>query len=403
MEKENKKVNVIITGCIHGCLKKMYDDILKYSQKNNIKIDLVLCTGDFESLIEKKDLNYLSCPDKYKHMGDFHLFYEGKYPIPFTTIFIGGNHEASNILDSNFYGGYICEKIYYLGRTGSINFKGIKICGISGIYNYFDYFKGHFEKNIANNIKSIFHVREFDIAKLSFIKQKIDIFVSHDWPTNIISKEDLNDILKINSNWNNDILKGKLGSFPNEFLLKMLKPKNWACGHMHFYYKNIIYHNDDSQTNVFCLDKCLNKRKYFELIQIEKSINEIDINDNNIYIDNEWINITQNFNEIFPCENINYDYSNFIRNNGEYLEMKKKFYSHFQKLNEGNFNYFKDEFMDNIKKEKSNLELFKVNYNINQYESMIQIFNIKDSHKSKKSIQKVNTEKNEEEIDLNDI
>jgi hypothetical protein len=59
--------------------------------------------------------------------------------------------------------------------------------------------------------------------------------------------------------------------------------------------------------------------------------------------------------------------------------------------------------MDNIKKEKSNLELFKVNYNINQYESMIQIFNIKDSHRLKKSIQKVNTEKNEEEIDLNDI
>ena len=89
MEKENIKVNVIITGCIHGCLKKMYDDILNYSQKNNIKIDLVLCTGDFESLIEKKDLNYLSCPEKYKHMGDFHLFYEGKYPIPYTTIFIG--------------------------------------------------------------------------------------------------------------------------------------------------------------------------------------------------------------------------------------------------------------------------------------------------------------------------
>ena len=83
--------------------------------------------------------------------------------------------------------------------------------------------------------------------------------------------------------------------------------------------------------------------------------------------------------------------------------MKKKAYSNFQKLNEGNFNYFKDEFMDNIKKEKSNLELFKVNYNINQYESMIQIFNIKDSHRLKKSIQKVNTEKNEEEIDLNDI
>ena len=111
---------------------------------------------------------YLSCPDKYKHMGDFHKYYEGLYPVPFLTIFIGGNHEASNILHDNFYGGYIMEKVYYLGRAGLIKYKGIRIGGLSGIYNKFDYLKGHYEDDIAGkDIKSIFHVREYEIAKLS--------------------------------------------------------------------------------------------------------------------------------------------------------------------------------------------------------------------------------------------
>ena len=41
IKKENK-INIAITGCIHGCLKKLYTDLLEYQTKNNINIDLVL-------------------------------------------------------------------------------------------------------------------------------------------------------------------------------------------------------------------------------------------------------------------------------------------------------------------------------------------------------------------------
>jgi len=396
MEKK-EKIRIVITGCIHGNLEKIYSDILK---NNKEKIDLIICTGDFESLITKNDLNYLSCPEKYKTMGDFYKYYNKIKKVPILTIFIGGNHEASNILNENFYGGYICENIFYLGRSNYINYKGINILGISGIYNYFDYFKGHFEKDILKNIKSIFHVREFDIAKLSYINDNnIDIFISHDWPNNIINKNDINNIIKNKPLWKNDILNNKLGSFPNQFLLNLLKPKYYCCGHMHYYYKNTIFHNNNSITNFIALDKCLNNRKFYEVIEFDINDN---YNDNNIYINKEWISITKVFNDIFPVENLNYDYSNFIRRNDEYLEMIKKYYSNFKNLNQINYNFLKQEFDEELEKEKKkNLNNIKVEFNNNQYETMIKIFNIIDSHNYHKIIKK--NERNSEEIDLTNI
>lgn len=40
----------------------------------------------------------MACPIKYLSMGTFYKYYEGKEVAPCLTIFIGGNHEASNYL-----------------------------------------------------------------------------------------------------------------------------------------------------------------------------------------------------------------------------------------------------------------------------------------------------------------
>ena len=44
------------------------------------------------------DLVTMSCPDKYKTIGNFYEYYTGARVAPIPTIFIGGNHEASNHL-----------------------------------------------------------------------------------------------------------------------------------------------------------------------------------------------------------------------------------------------------------------------------------------------------------------
>ena len=61
-----------------------------------MKCDLFLSSGDFQSVRNDFDLQFVACPLKYRKMGDFHKYYKGIKKAPVTTIFIGGNHEASN-------------------------------------------------------------------------------------------------------------------------------------------------------------------------------------------------------------------------------------------------------------------------------------------------------------------
>jgi hypothetical protein len=44
------------------------------------------------------DLNALACPVKFRAINTFYKYYSGEKVAPVTTIFIGGNHEASNHL-----------------------------------------------------------------------------------------------------------------------------------------------------------------------------------------------------------------------------------------------------------------------------------------------------------------
>ncbi len=43
-------------------------------------------------------MSMMASPVKFHQLGDFHLYYKGIKKAPVLTIFIGGNHEASNYL-----------------------------------------------------------------------------------------------------------------------------------------------------------------------------------------------------------------------------------------------------------------------------------------------------------------
>ena len=62
----------------------------------------------------------------------------------------------------------MCPNIYYLGHSGVVNFGGLRIAGISGIYYARDYRIGYYEKSPFNQdmIRSAYHYREFEIKKL---------------------------------------------------------------------------------------------------------------------------------------------------------------------------------------------------------------------------------------------
>lgn len=95
-------------------------------------------------------------------------YYIGEKIAPILTIFIGGNHEASNYLQELPYGGWVAPNIYYLGYAGVVNYGGLRIAGISGIYKPYDYDKGHFEKPPYSDKtkRSVYHVRNTEVFRL---------------------------------------------------------------------------------------------------------------------------------------------------------------------------------------------------------------------------------------------
>lgn len=94
---------------------------------------------------------------------------------PILTIFIGGNHEASNHLQELSYGGWAAPNIYYMGLANVINVGGIRIGGLSGIYKYNDYARGRHERPpyTDQTIRSIYHVRQLEVFRLKQVTEYI--------------------------------------------------------------------------------------------------------------------------------------------------------------------------------------------------------------------------------------
>jgi len=59
---------IAVEGCTHGELERTYEALQKLEEKNKIRVDLLLCCGDFQATRNLPDLQCMAVPDKYKQM-----------------------------------------------------------------------------------------------------------------------------------------------------------------------------------------------------------------------------------------------------------------------------------------------------------------------------------------------
>ena len=194
----------------------------------------------------KLDLNVTAMPVKYRRMADFHEYYSGTRVAPYLTIFVGGNHEASNQLFELYYGGWVAPNIYYMGVANILRFGPLRIAALSGIWKGYDYNKPHFERLPYNNddIQSIYHVREIDVRKLLSVRTQVDIGMSHDWPQGIEWAGNHQWLFKKKDLFYADAMSGKLGSVAAKQCLDRLRPKHWFSSHLHIKYAAVLEHGD---------------------------------------------------------------------------------------------------------------------------------------------------------------
>lgn len=296
------KMRVAVVGCVHGELDNLYAAIRELEERQSTKIDLIICPGDFQAVRNQSDLACMACPPKYRTMGSFWKYHSGSAFAHVPTIFVGGNHEASYHLQQLPFGGLVAPNMYFLGNAGVVNFSGLRIAGISGVYTEKDYEKPRFERPPypKNEIKSVYHTRKEDVNRLLRLRRPVDIVVSHDWPRGIWRHGDLSSLLSAKPFLRSEIANNTLGNPGTADLLNALQPSFWFAAHMHVKFAAIVEHPHGKRTKFLALDKIVPRRDFVQLLDIPVQPNQTSVSETEplirsserrIELDPEWLSI----------------------------------------------------------------------------------------------------------------
>lgn len=259
---------IAINGCMHGELDLLYAAVREAEDRAGVKVSLLISCGDFQATRNKTDLECLACPPKYRRLNDFHKYYSGESTAPVTTLFIGGNHEASNFMQELPCGGWVAPNIFYMGYACVVEFCGLRIGGMSGIFNARHYQTPHFERSpyTPNTLRSVYHIREIDVFRMGLLSspktdlnggndkdnssdvvtshsQRLDIFLSHDWPQGIALFGNVHQLVRKKPYFKGEIADGSLGSPPMAHLLHTLRPHFWFSAHLHVKFAAVVNHS----------------------------------------------------------------------------------------------------------------------------------------------------------------
>ncbi|KAI4172066.1 MAG: hypothetical protein LQ343_003813 [Gyalolechia ehrenbergii] len=235
----------------HGTLHAIYASVKKTCEAQEWDgVDLLIIGGDFQAVRNSYDLNAMSVPAKYRAIGDFHEYYSGSRVAPYLTLFVGGNHEASNHLWELYYGGWVAPHIYYMGTANVVNFGSLRIAGLSGIWSGPDYKKPHYERLPygPSELRSIYHVRELDVRKLLQIRSQVDVGMSHDWPWKVEWKGDWKQLFRFKPHFQSDAKSGRLGSPAGKYVMDRLRPKWWFAAHLHCKFSAVMNHDIETDS-----------------------------------------------------------------------------------------------------------------------------------------------------------
>jgi len=263
----SRLLHLAVAGCSHGEMDTIYDRLSEIEKQRKIKFNLLICCGDFQANRNYGDLEYFHAPMQHRKLKTFYKYYSGQTIAPVLTVFVGGNHESSAFMAELPNGGWVAPNIYYMGYSSVINYAGLRIAGLSGIYKNHDYNKGHFECppfKGGSNI-SAYHVRSVDIFRLKQLSDsnnRLDIFITHDWPAGITDYGDKEWLLRIKPHFSDDVEHNRLGNPATMELLHELKPKFWFAAHMHVKFEALVQHQQ----------KCADKQIVTQFLALDKPV-----------------------------------------------------------------------------------------------------------------------------------
>lgn len=238
-------------GDVHGQMLRMVKLLSAAEQQLRLRLEFVLQVGDFEPHRDEADLHTMAAPSKYRRLGDFPEFYNGKAKFPWPVYFIGGNHEPYGYLDQFPAGAELIRNCQYLGRSGCLNINGLNVAGLSGIYHadWYSQPRPEISRIASISNKSFIYFNEADIDPLLSREGGVDIVLLHEWPANIIDEADQAEFEQIRRSLRYD----SVGNEISELVVQWLEPQLVLCGHMHKQYRRQLVLPDNKPVSVCCL------------------------------------------------------------------------------------------------------------------------------------------------------
>lgn len=169
---------ICAAGDIHGQIDWFYADVLAFEKAAGIRFDLVLHVGDFGIWPDPARVDRAT----RKHdggAGDFPHWLGCQQHVPRPTVFIKGNHEDFDWLES---GG--CREILpgltWLPNGAVLEIGGVRIGGIGGCYSYVDF------KRLAESLpgQRKRHFTEDEVERL-VAQAPLDVLLLHDAPAGV--------------------------------------------------------------------------------------------------------------------------------------------------------------------------------------------------------------------------
>lgn len=164
------ELNIAIFGDLHGSDDVVFRELPKWEEENKKRIDAVAFVGDLDSIVRKYESRREAEFDSL--VADYHY---GKKKAKYPIFFIAGNEDSWAVLRDFKEGGFIAENVYFLGRAGIKDFKGIRIGGLSGSYLEREYYKP-----LPDQLDLWWaYYRHNEVEWLK--KQEIDLLLLHPW------------------------------------------------------------------------------------------------------------------------------------------------------------------------------------------------------------------------------
>lgn len=259
---------VAAVGDVHDNFLQMVAFVAEKEQALRTSVSMLLQVGDFQCNRNAADLATMAAPAKYRTLGDFADFHDGRSNFPWPVYFIGGNHEPYGWLEQMPDGGDITTNCRYLGRTGSISLHGLKVVGLSGIYREDRYrverpSRSEFRSR-SNKDYTYFNERDFERA-LAF--ESADVLMLHDWPSEIVAEVDR---AAFDAEFGSENVPF-LGNPIARELIELLEPQLVICGHMHRPYRTTMPLQNGKTAQIVCLDSVANGARAVEIFQVHTS------------------------------------------------------------------------------------------------------------------------------------